>query len=127
MSWRRLRRLVLIALVIGAGLWYFRERPTLSKIVDGLTRPLFGSKAAVHESERKRVLGDAVTVVTLQTEDHVGMLREKMTRDEVRGLLGAPDVVEAVPDYPERVRWIYRVARRSILFENGRVVSIAVL
>jgi len=127
MSWRRLGRLVLIVLLIGAGFWYFRERPTLSQVVDGLTRPLLRSKAAVHESERKRVLGDAVTVVTLQTEEHVGMLREKMTRDEVRGLLGAPDVVEEVPDSPQRIRWIYRVARRSILFEDGRVVSIAIL
>lgn len=127
MSWRRLRGALLIGLIVAAGLWYFRERPTVGKMVDRLTNPLLGSKAAVHESERKRVIGDAVNVVTMQTEDHVGMLREKMTRDEVRTLLGAPDSVEPVPGSPRRVRWIYRVAGRSILFEDGRVVSIAIL
>ncbi|MGE5278769.1 MAG: outer membrane protein assembly factor BamE [Acidobacteriota bacterium] len=128
MSGRRIRNLVLLALLAGAGYWYYRDRPTLSKIVDRLTSPLMGSKAAVKESENKRVMSAASTVISLQTDENVGMLRVGMTKDEVRDLLGDPDSTEALSERaPVRARWLYRVAKRAVVFENGRVVSIAIL
>ncbi len=127
MSGRRLRNLLLLLAVAGAGYWYYRERPTLSEFIDGITGPLFGSKAAVKESERKRVMSDAVSAIGQQTSENVGMLHEKMTTREVRELLGDPDRVETLSERePLRVRWTYRAARRTLLFENGRVVSITV-
>lgn len=128
MSGRRIRNLVLLALLAGVGYWYYRERPTMSRIVDDLTRPLMGSKAAVKESENKRVISDASTVISLQTDENVGMLRVGMTKAEVRDLLGEPDGTETLSERePVRVRWLYRVAKRALIFENGRVASIAIL
>ena len=128
MSGRRIRNLVLLALLAGAGYWYYRERPTMSRIVDDLTSPLMGSKAAVKESENKRVISDASTVISLQTDENVGMLRVGMTKAEVRDLLGEPDGTETLSERePVRVRWLYRVAKRALIFENGRVASIAIL
>ncbi len=128
MSGRRIRNLVLLALLAGVGYWYYRERPTMSKIVDDLTSPLMGSKAAVKESENKRVISDASTVISLQTDENVGMLRVGMTKAEVRDLLGEPDGTETLSERePVRVRWLYRVAKRALIFENGRVASIAIL
>jgi hypothetical protein len=128
MSGRRIRNLVLLAIVAGVGYWYYRDRPTMSKIVDDLTSPLMGSKAAVKESENKRVISDASTVISLQTDENVGMLRVGMTKAEVRDLLGEPDATETLSERePVRVRWLYRVAKRALIFENGRVASIAIL
>jgi hypothetical protein len=126
-SGRRLRNLLLLGLVLGAGYWYYRTQPTLSEFVDGITRPLFGSKAAVKESERKRVISDAVSVIGQQTDENVGMLHEKMSPAEVRELLGDPDRTETLSERePHRVRWTYKTVRRIVLFEDGKVVSITV-
>ncbi len=128
MSGRRIRNLLLLALVAGIGYWYYRERPTATEFIDNLTRPLFGSRAAVKESERKRVMDDAATVITQQTSENVGMLRMGMSMPEVRELLGEPNRSEYLSERdPVRVRWFYVVAKRSVLFENGRVVCIAIL
>ncbi len=128
MSWRRIRNLLLLVLLAAAGYWYYRDRPTLSEFVDDLTRPLLGSKAAVKESENKRVISDAATVISQQSDENVGMLRVGMAMSDVRELLGNPDAIERLSARdPVRVRWLYRVAKRALVFENGRVVSMAVL
>ena len=126
MSWRRARNLLLVVALAAAALWYYRERPTTSGFVDRITGPLLGSRAAVKEDERKRVMSDAVAAVTQQTEEKVGMVRENMTTREVRELLGDPDRVEELAGR-NRVRWTYRRVRRTVVFEDGRVVSIAIL
>jgi hypothetical protein len=127
MSGRRIRNLVLLALVVGVGYWYYRERPTLGGFIDGITEPLFGSRAAVKESERKRVIDDASTVITQQTDENVGMLRIGMSMADVRDLLGNPDRTEVLTQNdPVKARWDYRVVKRSVFFENGRVASIAI-
>ena len=125
---RRFRNLAILAALVGIGYWYYRDRPTLSEFVDDLTQPLMGSKAAVKESERKRVISDAATVITQQTDENVGMLRVGMSMSEVRELLGNPDATESLPGRePARVRWTYRTGKRVVVFEDGRVASIAIL
>jgi hypothetical protein len=128
LSWRRIRNLLLFLLVVAAGYWYYRDRPTMSEFVDDLTRPLFGSNAAVKESERKRVISDAQAVISQQTDENVATLRLGMSMADVRDLLGNPDEMENLPGRePARVRWLYRMAKRVLVFENGRVASIAIL
>jgi hypothetical protein len=125
---RRLRNLLLLALVAGVGYWIYRDPRTPSQLIDDLTRPLMGSRAAVKEDERKRVMNDASNVVTQQTDDNVGMLRMGMSKSEVQDLLGQPDKMETLsPRDPVRVRWDYRVVRRSVVFEDGHVTSISIL
>jgi hypothetical protein len=128
MSGRRLRWLLMLAALGGIGYWIHEKRPTVSGLVDDLTRPLLGSKAAVKGSERKRVVGEASQVLTLDEEKPVGAIQEGMTEAEVRRLLGDPDEIEMIEgEGPARVRWIYRRVDRAVVFERRRVVSIAVL
>jgi hypothetical protein len=127
MSGRKLRKLVLFALVLGVAYWIYRDRPTLSGIVDAITNPLMGSRAAVKSSERNRVVGDASAAISEQTEGPLGSLREGMSKSEVLDLLGRPDSMEnETVEGVAQVRMTYRKVRREIVLQEGRVVSIVV-
>ncbi len=129
MSGRQVRKVLFLAIVAGIGYWIYTARPTVSGIVDSITQPLFGSRAAVDSSEHNRVGDEAGTVVAEQTDpSKVKTLREGMTKDEIRELLGRPDTLDRIKkDGVEQERWTYRDARRAIVFEKNRVVSISVL
>jgi hypothetical protein len=126
MSGRNVRRLLLMAALGGIGWWIHEKRPTVSGLVDDLTRPLMGSRAVVKESEQKRIVGEASQVVLHDEEKPVAALREGMSDLEVRALLGDPD--EILPDGNSalRLRWVYRKVDRVVVFDRHRVVSIAV-
>lgn len=129
MSGRKFRRLLLFAAAVAVGYWIYKDRPTLSGIVDTLTNPLMGSRAAVKTSERNRVEAEASTAITDQAELRVGTLREGMTTSDVREVLGNPDKIEKDPERPDRLnrfRWTYTRARRVLVIDEGRVVSIVV-
>ena len=128
---RRLGRFLVLAIAAGTFWWWFTHgKPSAQQMVDDVTRPLFGSKAAVQESERNRVSGEAVGVIADQTETSIETLRLGMKFSEVRELLGQPNVVETPPlekGKPETVRWTYKSAHRFLVFEDGRLVSITIL
>ena len=127
MSGRRVRRLVLVVLIAGVGWWIYKDRPTAGGLIDSLTNPLMGSKAAVKTSERNRVVGEASTAVTDQNESVVAALHEGMTTSEVREAFGNPDSVEqSAVDHYRRATWTYTRLRRVIVFEDGKIVSIAI-
>lgn len=128
---RRWGRLLLLAIVAGSVAWWFTHgQPSFRQAVDEITRPLFGSRAAVQESERNRVEDQAVVAVTDQSsETPIEALRIGMTFDEVRGALGEPNEIETPPmekGKPESVRWTYRAAHRFLVFEDSRLASIAI-
>lgn len=128
MSGRRVRNALFLAIVVGIGYWIYKTRPTVSGIVDAITEPLFGSRAAVKTSEHNRVEGEASTVVTDQNEARVTTLKEGMSKDDVRELLGKPDTIDKLKvEGVEQQRWTYREARRVIVFQRDRVFSISVL
>jgi len=121
------RKILLLALVVGIGYWIYRTRPTVSGIVDDLTRPIFGSKAAVKESEHKRVEAEAAPAVGRDESAPVGTLKEGMKEDEVRDVVGRPDEIEQFKeDGVEKVRWTYRRLGRVLVLREGRVVSIEI-
>lgn len=129
---RKLRRLLLLAAAVGAVVWWVSlGKPSFSQMVDRVTAPIFGSKAAIKESELNRVGDQAVTVVTdQQGEKEVGTLHEGMSFREIRELLGQPTAAEDLPrerNKKDRVRWTYAEAHRVLLFEDGRVVSITII
>jgi hypothetical protein len=126
MSGRRFRNLILIAIVAGVGYWIYKDRPTAGGLIDSLTGPLFGSKAAVDSSERNRVVADASTSITDQTEQVIAALKEGMRSSEVRDVLGNPDHIEREKGDGDPMRWTYAKIRRELLFRNDRVVSIVV-
>ncbi len=128
MSFRRSRRLLLLGLVAALGYWYYKERPTFSGMIEGLTRPIFGSKAAVKESEYKRVVEEAEPAVVAAEEIPVGFIKENMKYEEVRRLLGDPARIEESQQKGRiRVRWFYPRAKRVVVFEEGRVRWLTVL
>ncbi len=127
MGLARFRKLFFVALVVGIAYWIYRTRPTVSGFVDDLTRPLFGSKAAVEESEHRRVMSEAAPAVGHDESVAVGSLHEKMTASEVRDLIGRPDEIEQFrEDGIEKVRWTYRRLGRVLVLRDNRVVSIAI-
>src|SRR5262249_3434394 len=129
MSGRQVRKVLFFAILAGIGYWIYTTKPTVSGIIDSITRPLLGTRAAVDSSERNRVGADAGTVISEQSDAKGGSAKEGMSREEVRELLGRPDAIDNVKrdDGVEQVRWTYREAKRVIVFEKNRVVSIAVL
>ncbi len=128
MSLATVRKLLVLALVAGGAYWLYRTRPTVSGFIDDLTRPLFGTKAVVEESEHKRIESEVVPAVGGDEAVAVGALHEKMTMDEVRETIGSPDEIERFRDEngEDKVRWIYRRLGRVLVFQEGRVLSIAV-
>jgi hypothetical protein len=121
------RRLLLLLAIAGLVFWFIRDKPTVTGFVDRLTRPLFGSKAAVEESEHNRVYSDAVPAITEDDEKKVGMLREGAKSQDIRDLLGEPDSNEPVVEAGrQRVLWKYRRLRRWLYFEDNRVVRIVI-
>jgi hypothetical protein len=126
-SARSLRKLVLLAAVGAAAYWIYRTRPSVTTLVDDLTRPLFESKAAVKESEYKRVVAEAGPAISQSEEIALGTLHENMKDSEVRDILGPPEQIEQIKDDGrEQVRWTYKRLGRILVFENRRVVSITV-
>ena len=128
MSGRKFRNLVLLVLVAGVAYWIYKDRPTVSGLVDSITDPLLGSHAAVKSSERNRVVGDASTAISEQVDLPVGSLREGMTKREVIDLLGNPESRnEEVVDGVQRERWTYSRAQRLLTFRENQLVSITLL
>ena len=127
MNARRLRSLLSLAVLAGIGWWVYNTRPTVSGLVDRLTQPLMGSRAAVKEAEHKRIVYEASQGVTLDRDKTVDSLRAGMSEREVRDLVGEPDEIEKLDDEATfRERWVYKDLRRNVVFERRRVVSIAV-
>jgi hypothetical protein len=128
MSGRRLRNLVLLAAVAAIGWWLYKDRPTASGLIDSITSPLLGSRAAVKSSERNRVVGDANTAITDGVEIPVSSLKEGMTGTEVRDLLGDPQKTERFfDDGGEKYRWTYTKAARILTMQNNRVIGIEII
>ena len=48
---RTVRRALALAVLAAIGWWIHEKKPTVQGVVDDLTRPLLGSRAAVRESE----------------------------------------------------------------------------
>ena len=124
----RARTLVILLLLAGAGYWIYKNNLTVSGFVDDLTSPLMRSNAAVKESEHKRVIAEAVPAPEGEEDPAMTTVKKGMKTAEVKELLGPPERVETFQEKGrERLRWTYQRARRVIVFEDGRVVSIAVL
>ena len=124
---RTLRRILALVVLAAIGWWIHETKPTVSELVDDLTRPLLGSRAVVRESEQKRVVGEASHVLTIGEEKPIGSICVGMSESEVRRLLGDPDEVQTIPDGSDmQVRWTYRSVHRVVVFDGHRVVSIAI-
>jgi len=129
MTGRRIRSLLLLAAAAAIGYWIYTDRPTVQGIIDSITNPLMGSRAAVKSSERNRVTGEASSAIAEQSDTpSATSLREGMSTTEVREVLGNPDRIEKSREAGvEHMRWTYDKMGRALLFQDGRVTSIVVL
>lgn len=117
----------MLAIVAGLIYWAYKERLTVSDFVDRVTSPLMASKAAVKESEYNRVVNEAVPALPEGEDVRLATLRNGMKMDDVRDALGRPDRIEPIEeDGRSRVRWTYLRAGRILVFDRGRLVSIAI-
>jgi hypothetical protein len=116
----------MLSVLAAIGWWIHEKKPTVQGVVDGLTRPLLGSRTEVREPEQKRIAGEASQVLTIEEDKPIGAVRQGMSETEVRRLLGDPDDVHTVVDDGNlQARWTYRSAHRVVVFNDHRVVSIA--
>jgi hypothetical protein len=129
MSGRKFRKLLLFAAVLAFGWWIYKDRPTLSGIVDSITRPIFGTKAAVKGDERNRVTEESAESLATQQEANIGTLREGMLKGEVRDLIGDPEKITPFQDKNRNFeRWTYSRLRRDLVFNvENRLVSVTVI
>jgi hypothetical protein len=123
----RILKFLALAAVAGLAYWAYKERLTVSDVVDRVTSPVMSSKAAVKESEYNRVVSEAVPAAHEGEDVRLTTLHNGMKMDEVRDLLGRPDRIETIEeDGRPRVRWTYRRAGRVLVFDRDRVVSVAI-
>ncbi len=123
----RIFKFLALVAVVGLAYWAYRTQLTVSDFVDRVTRPLMGSKAAVKESEYKRVVSEAVPAAREGEDIPLTTLHNGMKMDEVRDTLGQPDKIEPIEEEGRsRVRWTYLRAGRILVFDRGRVISIAI-
>lgn len=123
----RIRTAIVLVVVGGAGYWVYKSNLTVSGLVDNLTGPVMGSKSAVKTSEYKRVLSLAVPAAHDGERVSTQTIQEGMRIAEVEELLGKPERAEPFEENRHnRLRWTYVRDGRVIVFENGRVISIAV-
>jgi hypothetical protein len=129
MSGRQFRKLLLFAVALALGWWIYKYRPTVSGIVDTVTRPIFGTKAAVKGDERNRVVEESVESLSTQGEARIETLKEGMLKGEVRDLLGKPDTVTPFQEQEKPFeRWTYLRLRRELVFNaENRLVSLRVV
>lgn len=123
----RAKTVLILVVVGGVSYWVYKSQMTVSNFVDDLTRPLMGSKAAVKESEHRRVMSDAIPAAPEGEPISTQTIREGMKDADVEELLGKPERVEPFEkDGHSLVRWTYVRPGRIIVFEGRRVVSIAI-
>ena len=123
----KVRTVVILVVAGGVAYWIYKDQPTVSGLVDNLVRPVMGSNAAVKESEHRRVISDVVPAAPEGEQASMLTIRKGMKPDEVREILGKPDRTEPFEeDGVSRIRWTYLGTGRLVVFEGGRVVSIAI-
>ncbi|HET7453174.1 MAG TPA: hypothetical protein VFL12_10560 [Thermoanaerobaculia bacterium] len=116
----RLSRLIFWIVVLAGAAWLFTHRQqVLDSVLPKSARTEAPAPAAPSD--------DALTQAATEADKaQGGGVKENMTPDQVRALLGAPDEIEtpASDGGRPRERWIYRQAGKAVVFENGVAVSI---
>jgi hypothetical protein len=122
-----LGRLLLVLLVLGAGLWLVRTQHLFSPSAEPgpATAPADRARAAARASAAQSAQTEAASR-SLDGQTPAGAVTENMTREQVRALLGPPDSVdsETADSGASREKWAYRIAGKTVVFENGIVIRI---
>ena len=121
-----LGRLLLALAVLAAGIWFLSTHILGPAAPEGATSaPLDRARAAARASDARNAQAEEASR-NPDSPGTGGAIHENMTADEVRALLGPPDSLETETSESGvmRERWTYRVARKTVIFENGVAVRV---
>jgi hypothetical protein len=120
-----MKRLLLLLIVAGvvAYLWKTQITPHTTAPDGERGAPIDRARAAARASDARTAAGEAVAKEADQPQ---GGVTENMTPDQIRRLLGSPDDIstETTGSGATRETWIYKSVGKSVVFENGIVVSV---
>jgi hypothetical protein len=121
-----MKRLLLLVVAVGV-VWYLvKSYGALSPAGSGASpaNPLDRARAAAGASDARAAASEAAAREADQPAG--GAVSENMTPDQVRTLLGSPDETssETLGSGGTRETWTYRSVGKSVVFENGVVVSV---
>jgi hypothetical protein len=120
-------RLLLLLIVVGVVAYLVKTQGLLHMTPASETErgsPVERARAAARASDARTAGGEAVGREADQPQG--GSVSENMTPDQVRRLLGAPDETstETTGSGATRETWVYRNVGKSVVFQNGVVVSV---
>jgi hypothetical protein len=123
-----LGRLLAVVILIALGWWVVTKSGLLGKHETGATESQAPIERA-REVSRKSAERNTARQGAQSEADSAppsGVVTENMTPDQVRALLGSPSEIqsETTESGARRERWVYSSVGKTVLFENGVVVSI---
>jgi len=112
-------RLIAIVILLAAGLWVWKNRSDVEKVLPAGSRDPQKSRASSSDSQLTEAAREAEKSSATGVTDN-------MTPDQVRGVLGSPDEVESFTTESGKPgeKWTYRQAHRMVIFESGIAVSV---
>jgi len=120
-------RLLLALLILAFGYWLVTKSGLLHRGEEPVPAeaPIEKARAAARASAQR----DARTEGAQREADaptSPGTVSENMTPDQVRALLGPPSEVrsETTDSGARRERWVYAAVGKTVVFENGVVISV---
>jgi len=123
-----LGRLLALAIVLLIAWWVFTKSGLFGRhepaAVDGRAPIERAREVSRKSAERNAARSSAQTEADSTAPG--GAVTENMTPDQVRALLGSPSDIqsETTESGARREKWIYSSVGKTVIFENGVVVSI---
>ena len=122
-----MKRLLLLLVAAGVVAYLVKSYGLFSPATPAgsVENPTERARAAARSSDARTAAGEAVAKEADQSTGGAGVT-ENMTPDQVRRLLGSPDdtSTETTGSGATRETWTYKSVGKSVIFENGVVVSI---
>jgi len=122
-------RLVLLLLVVGVGLWLYKNSAggllgSRGKET-GSSAPIERARDAARKADARQAEIDRLGAESAAPRE-AGRVHENMTTSEIRALMGPPDEVTqgSTEAGAPRETWLYRSTGKRIVFENGVAVSV---
>ncbi|MEP6994528.1 MAG: hypothetical protein ABI968_08420 [Acidobacteriota bacterium] len=121
-----MKRLLLLLIVAGIIAYLIKTQGVLHTAAPASERgaPIDRAHAAAGADDARAAAGDAVARESEQSGG--GAVTENMTPDQVRALIGSPDDVatSTTGSGATRETWTYKNVGKSVVFENGVVISV---
>ena len=121
-------RLILLLLVVGVGLWLYKNSAgglLGSREPDSPSAaPIDRAREAARKADARQAETDRLGAEGAPRE--AGRVQENMTPAEVRALMGSPDEITTDTNAAGEPRetWLYRSVGKKVVFENGVAVSV---